>query len=68
MKASDMRKFLFPTMKGCSNHNCIVTGPKKGMGTNSMCKCIENANQIQLVILQQRLAHLINENEDKETK
>jgi len=25
--------------QGCSNHGCVVTGPKKGMGTNASCQC-----------------------------
>lgn len=32
--------FLSETIKtGCSNHNCIITGPKNGQGTNSSCRC-----------------------------
>ena len=49
------RRDLFRNFDGCSNHNCVVTGPKKGMGTNGMCSCLANASRTQLHLLQRRL-------------
>lgn len=58
---SDMRKLLFRGWPGCSNHGCIVTGPKKGMGTNGMCTCVAGASRSALQMLHSRLAFLVDE-------
>jgi hypothetical protein len=55
----NIRERLFFKWTGCSNHDCIVTGPKINMGTNTQCKCIVNASRAQLTILQSRIETLI---------
>ena len=62
----NIREKLFSGWHGCSNHGCIVTGPKKGIGTNGSCHCIIGASRSQLSILQGRLHVLINEDEKSE--
>ena len=52
----NIREFLFRGITlGCTNHGCVVTGPKKGMGTNGPCDCVRALNRTQLNILQSRL-------------
>jgi hypothetical protein len=53
------RHFLFRGFQGCTNHGCVVTGPKEGMGTNGICSCVEMASRQQLNILSQRLGVLL---------
>ena len=60
-KLAGARHLLFRGWLGCSNHDCIVTGPKSGMGTNGSCKCIQNASRSQLTILAGRLAAFLND-------
>ena len=60
----DTRQKLFDGWKGCSNHNCIVTGPKKGMGTNGSCGCLVGASRTQLHILHSKLASILREEEE----
>lgn len=55
-RETSLRERLFSGWRGCSNHGCIVTGPKSGMGTNGSCKCIVDASRAQLQILQSRIA------------
>ena len=55
------REQLFDGWKGCSNHGCVVTGPKQGMGTNGMCHCVTNASRTQLMLLGQRLGSVLRE-------
>ncbi|NIV38136.1 MAG: hypothetical protein GWN58_54590 [Anaerolineae bacterium] len=50
-----LREKLFQGWSGCSNHGCIVTGPKSGIGTNGFCQCISNASRSELQMLQARL-------------
>ena len=50
-----VREYLFIGFPGCSNHDCIVTGPKKGMGTNGSCKCLENMSRSELMRLHARI-------------
>lgn len=59
------REELFDGWKGCSNHGCVVTGPKKYIGTNSTCRCVVDARKSQLVILQARLQAHFNAVEDQ---
>ena len=54
------REALFKDWPGCTNHGCLVTGPKKGMGTNASCQCLSNATRSQLTLLQGKLTMLIN--------
>jgi len=51
-----LRDYLFRGMEGCSNHSCVITGKKKGMGTNGPCHCIDGLSRSQVAILQSRLA------------
>ena len=60
---SNLRECLFSGWPGCSSHSCIVTGPKKGMGTNGPCHCLSDASRAQINILQGRLLILILEEE-----
>lgn len=60
----NIRETLFKDWNGCSNHGCIVTGPKKGMGTNGPCHCITNANRQQLQFLERGIRVLISEQEE----
>lgn len=61
----NIRETLFPreSWSGCSNHSCIVTGPKIGMGTNGPCNCLHNASRAQINILESRIRVLISEQE-----
>jgi len=54
-----LRHQLFSGWSGCSKHDCVVTGPKNGAGTNGTCTCILNANRNQLLMLQLRLSALL---------
>lgn len=58
------RERLFAGWPGCSNHSCIVTGPKKGMGTNGACGCLPNATRSQLGMLQGKLNMLVHKAEE----
>lgn len=60
LNPKSMREILFRGWDGCSNHGCIVTGPKSGTGTNGMCKCLVDATRSQLQMLQGRLSAVIN--------
>ena len=51
-----VRQRLFRDWPGCSDRNCIVTGPKSGMGTHGGCKCVLNASRGQLQFLATRLS------------
>ena len=53
------REALLKYWPGCTNHGCIVTGPKKGMGTNASCQCLSNATRSQLTMLQGKLGILL---------
>ncbi len=33
---------LFEHFQGCTNHDCLMTGPKKGMITKASCACSES--------------------------
>ena len=57
------REQLFRGWPGCTDGNCVVTGPKKGMHTNGGCKCIVNASRPQLHHLQSRLQQALTEAE-----
>lgn len=56
-----LRRRLFRGFQGCTNHGCVVTGPKQGMGTNGRCSCVTNASRSQLQLLQERLKALVSE-------
>ncbi len=58
MSDKTVREVLFKHFKGCSNHGCLITGPKGGMGTSGMCQCVVNMSRSQLHILQSKL-HVI---------
>jgi len=61
------REYLFDGWEGCSNRDCIVTGPKKGVATNSTCTCVQDASRVQRSILGQKLnAALANHEQEKE--
>ena len=62
-KLAGARHLLFRGWPGCSNHDCIVTGPKSGMGTNGSCTCLQNASRGQLHLLAGRLAAFLNDAE-----
>jgi hypothetical protein len=53
-----IRDILFAGFTGCSNHNCVITGPKKGMGTNGSCHCIQDMNRAQLNMLAARIGYI----------
>lgn len=55
VRASHIRERLFKGWPGCTDHSCIVTGPKSGMGTNGGCHCMKSASRSQLNLLSQRL-------------
>jgi hypothetical protein len=59
LKAAAVRERLFQDWPGCTNHGCIVTGPKKAMGTNGRCTCMQNASRSQLNLFQQRLQAML---------
>lgn len=59
MTESMREKIFGKEWSGCSNHDCIVTGPKKGMGTNGSCGCLHSASRTQLSILKSRLQSLL---------
>lgn len=59
-----IRERLFRGFTGCTNHDCIITGPKTGMGTNGSCGCLKNLSRGQLDILKSRLSGVV----DKEIK
>lgn len=63
----DLRQRLFNGWNGCSNHGCVVTGRKKGMGTNGSCHCLTDAPRSRLNILSQRLQAIITEAEKERT-
>lgn len=47
-----IREYLFRNIKqGCSDHNCVITGKRSGMGTNGGCNCLANLTRGQLKIL-----------------
>lgn len=50
-----IRDWLFRDFTGCSNHCCVVTGPKSGIGTNGICSCVVNMERSQLTLLQSKL-------------
>lgn len=54
-----LRARLFHGWPGCSNHDCIVTGRKKGMATNGSCPCLHNASRLQLNILKAELQNFL---------
>lgn len=58
MSDKTVREILFKPFKGCSDHGCLITGPKGGMGTNGGCRCVINMSRSQLHILQSKL-HVI---------
>lgn len=60
----EFRQFLFRDWHGCLNHDCIVNGPQKGMGTNGGCKCLPNASRTQLNLLKTRLSVLVTQVEE----
>lgn len=53
-----IREFLFNGFDGCTNHGCIVTGPKKGIGTNGMCDCLTSMQKSRLYILKSRIEQI----------
>ncbi len=59
VRADAIREQLFHRWPGCSDHNCIVTGKKTGMGTNGGCHCVQNASRTELNILAARLAAMM---------
>jgi hypothetical protein len=59
IRADIIRERLFCRWPGCSDHNCIVTGKKTGMGTNGGCHCVQNASRTELNILAARLAAMM---------
>ena len=59
IKASHIRERLFNGWPGCSDHCCIVTGAKSGIGTNGGCHCMQNASRSQLNLLSQRLMSMM---------
>lgn len=58
-----LRHWLFRGIRGCSNHGCVVTGPKKGMGTNGRCSCMSEFSRSQLQLFQSRLEVLLSNQE-----
>lgn len=57
-----IREFLFRDFKGCTNHDCIITGKRSGAGTNGSCNCITDLTRGQLSLLKARLS-IISEEE-----
>ena len=55
-RRKSVREVLFNGMNGCTNHGCVITGPKGGLGTNGPCRCLVNMSRSQLSILQNRLS------------
>lgn len=55
----DARKFIFNGLKACSNHSCIVSGKRKGMGTNGPCHCVTDLTRQQLNMLGSRLDYFL---------
>ncbi len=45
---------LFEHFQGCTNHDCLMTGPKKGMGTNGNCSCLMGGSRSQMQLLNSR--------------
>ena len=66
LRRSEIRDRLFSGWQGCSNHDCIITGPKKGMGTNGSCGCLHNASRTQLSILKARIQSMMEPPKDKQ--
>jgi len=66
VRRSEIRDRLFSGWQGCSNHDCIITGPKKGMGTNGSCGCLHNASRTQLSILKARIQSMMEPPKDKQ--
>lgn len=67
VREESTRHFLFRGFQGCSNHSCVVVGPRKGMGTNGPCGCVENASRQQLNLLSQRISALLSDEEKRES-
>lgn len=65
-----VREFLFRNMKnsGCSDHNCVVTGKRTGMGTNGGCHCLLNMTRSQLTILQSHISAIADQEIDINNK
>lgn len=61
--AGNLRERLFSGLEGCSDHNCIVTGHKSGIGTNGGCSCLNDASRTFINILHSRLQALLSETE-----
>lgn len=47
-------------MEGCSNHYCYLTGPRKGMSTNSTCNCLRDLPLAKRVLVERRIQTLEN--------
>jgi hypothetical protein len=51
-----IREYLFRHIpQGCSDHNCVITGKKSGIGTNGGCNCLNDLTRGQLQILSSHL-------------
>lgn len=50
-----LREYLFKDFTGCSNHGCVITGKRKGMGTNGPCGCLHDLSRTQIHILKSRI-------------
>lgn len=64
--SGELRSFLFKGWGGCSDHGCVVKGPRKGMGTNGGCRCLVDASRSSLNILQSRVQLLIHSLDSKD--